>query len=297
MKICPNCKTQMSDNYNNCSVCGCDLSGVPKVDAVSYMHQQRNNNKQNTGKKVLSFIAIVAACIVGFIILFNISDKQAHELYDEAYAAIYDIDSTYISSSTQSIVNKAAKKTKSLFISGETREKLNDLSTTCNDFVILGKIENQMAQGNVSNNINTIIEELDSISSSNVKSSSRYKNVAPYVQAKKFKQEQKSWAESALKDLTVDSSWNRYSISYYKGLATLITNDESHVEIMIEDYDNNTHWLELGYNYDEVSSWDSSLGKLINNLKNNQSCVMVAAAVDYIGTYSIVSYNCKYQSN
>ena len=97
MKICPSCKTQMSDSYNNCSVCGCDLSNITTIDFVAHnMSQKEESNKKNSMISAVILI-IVVAVIGGYFFIQQKTNATVSDNYNDLYATFKDSDKSNIS--------------------------------------------------------------------------------------------------------------------------------------------------------------------------------------------------------
>lgn len=297
MKICPNCKTKMSDSYTHCSVCGCDLSAAYIVDSATYNKSVEQGRNQRVVVTLVTAIVVIAAIVAACVAFYYINNKNAEQIYKEAYSALHDTDLTYISSSTKSLVEKASKKASSPFIDKNTRKKIEDLEKVAKEYTLLGEVENKLASGNLSRvTVTELSDKFESISTNEVKRSDRYKNVKPYIQSTKFKYENKAWAESALEELKKDSDtisvWSRNNgIAYYTGAVYFAEDNGNGMTVILEDYNGGTYTLVMEYNYYNSSgTWNSSIDKLKEKLKINTPCVMAAVVAEGYSSDKIFLY-------
>lgn len=298
MKICPSCKTKMSDSYNDCSVCGCDLSGAYVVDSATYNSNVVYNRKRSKIIKINIVIATIVVLAASCVAFYYISNKSAEQCYKEAYSSLFDIDLTHISSNTESLIEKAVKKSASPFVDEETRKKIEDLDIIATEYEMLGEIENKLSSGNISEDGITELEsKFGNIKTNEVMRSERYSNVKPYIKSIVFKYKNKSWADNALKEIKNKyadniASWSRNNrVIYYTGSVYLSNQYGDNVEVILEDFNGDTHTLELVYNYGN-DSWNDYLLEIVNILKNNQSCVMAVAAAEGYGIDQV--FACSY---
>ena len=119
----------------------------------------------------------------------------------------------------------------------------------------------------------------------------------------KFQASNRTWAENKLEELRNNGSetiqsWSRtYLINYYIGAVYFVNMyNEVELEIRLEDYEGNLHYLRLPYNFDESSNWDQHIGELSQKLKSGKRCVMAAiTAVDYSDYERVFSYSYRFE--
>lgn len=297
MKICPNCKTKMSDTYTNCSVCGCDLSGAYMMDAAVYNQQARQNQMQKTMLKIVAAVVIIAAVIGGVKFISYKTNKDIQQLYKTAHSAIYDSDFMTLSNDTKVLIEIVSKKASSPFVSKKDRKKVRSLERVVKECEMLEELENKLLSNKLTiTDFNELEDKLSSINESDIKHSERYALVKKSIETESFKCKNKTWADNALTDMKNNSetinSWGRnYQIKYYTGSPSFVEGNDECVNILLEDYNGDLHDLYMYYNYNESNTWDSSIGKLRKVIEAETPCVMVVAVAQDYYSERIISFN------
>lgn len=297
MKICPNCKTKMSDTYTHCSVCGCDLSGAYMMNSAVYNQHKRQNQIQKTVLTIVVVVAVIAAVIAGVTFLSYKTNNDVRLLYKTAHSAMYDSDFMSLSEDTKAIIEKASKKASSPFVSKSTREKVKSLESVVKECELLDELENKLLSNKLTiTDFNELEDKLRDINESDIKRSERYASVKKSIETESFKYKNKTWADNTLNDMkngseTINSWGGNYQIKYYAGSPSFVEGDEECVNILLEDYNGDLHDLYMYYNYNESNTWDSSISKLRKVIEAEIPCVMaVAVAQDYYSE-RIISFN------
>lgn len=283
-----------SKNYTDKSCCFQNNSEV--------LGSKHRNSSLKIGTVVICVSAILLIILIFLFCKCYFDNKVALDLYDSAYSALYDDDDTYVSARTERLVDDAYKQSQSVFVLKGTKTRIATLKQTCDDYIKLNKAEGLM-QGNPQDTIKQIREIINEISSDIVKTDNRYANIVSTVESLEYKFNNKSWAETKLAELKetnsdIIRSWAKQNvINFYTGSVRsggMAGNDG--FRIILNDYNGESHYLCLKYNFDSSSDWDANINKLEQILSSGKDCVMAAVtAVGYTGYERVFSYSYIYE--
>lgn len=312
---CPDCGSIMEKGYTVCPVCNFDFrtgrKGVRErfiYRPLSFEGNDPAYSYYGKARRTVNPAPIIICVLVVLFILIFVScklffeNRAAQDLYNMAYTAVYDTDMTYISPRTEQIVNSAYDQAQSVFVLNSTKDRIEELKQISDDYIELAEAEDLMESAPF-DSILSIQEKVNNIVSLDVKNSARYKAIKPRMENVKFQASNRTWAENKLEELRNNGSetiqsWSRiYLINYYIGAVYFVNMyNEVELEIRLEDYEGNSHYLRLPYNFDESSNWDQHIGELSQKLKSGKRCVMAAiTAVDYSDYERVFSYSYRFE--
>lgn len=300
MKICPNCKEKVSDTYNHCPTCGIAFAQYPTQPQFQHGNITAKKSKAGIIAVIIVgaflFVGIVAAAII--IPTSSVENQRALSLYDKAYTSLYSNDRTYTSEETAKLIGQARSAASSILVLSDTKKQIEELYKTAGDYTLLGEAEQAIA----SNSQSTAQSKLDQIEDSEVKRSSRYLAVIDQISIMQFKSDNKGSIQKAMSELYSSDSVNswrmNYSVNCFCGYVTLFSSNSQYVEIILEDYNNQTHYLNFYYNKNsstDAASWNTSVDEIKSNLQNGKKCVMAVAVVSpYNYPDKIISFSSIY---
>ena len=301
---CPDCGSIMKNGYTECPICKFDFRTGRKGQHEEFAYSSTTsrgyegaNVYQKEKKRHMRPIPIIicasAAAIVLVIVFCKLffENRAAQDMYNLAYTAVYDTDMTYISPRTEQLVDSAYEQSQSIFVLSGTKDMIEELKQTSDDYIKLAEAEDLMLDAPI-DNILSIQEKINNINSTDVKESDRYKYIKPRMEDIKFQASNRSWAEKKLEELRESraeliQSWGRaHAINYYVGAVYFVeVHQEIGLDIRLEDYEGNSHYLRLQYNFDEGGDWDAHIGELSQKLVSGERCVMAAIAATQYGDY------------
>lgn len=312
---CPDCGSIMKNGYTKCPVCDFDFRTGRKGQHEEFVYigaSSREYEGANTYQKskihsinhvpivVFASVAVIALTIVSCKLFFE--NRAAQDLYNMAYTAVYDTDMTYVSQRTEQLVNSAYEQAQSIFVLSDTKNRIEELKQISDDYLKLAEAE-QLMSDNPIDNFSSIQSRINNINSPDVKMSDRYKYIEPLIENIKFQVNNRSWAEKKLVELQetkIDTikSWSKsHVINYYSGLVYFVDkNEQTGLEIRLDDYNGNSHYLRLAYNYEEGNTWDKHIGEISQQLLSGKRCVMAAiTANDYSDYEQVFTYSYKFE--